>query len=48
MVYPGVIYGPGNLTAGNVVARLVRLVVMLPLSERSGIDLDFGVRCKIS
>lgn len=22
-VYPGVIYGPGKLTAGNVVARLV-------------------------
>lgn len=24
IVYPGVIYGPGKLTAGNVVARIVR------------------------
>ena len=25
-VYPGVIYGPGKLTTGNVVAQLVRLL----------------------
>lgn len=23
VVYPGVIYGPGKVTAGNIVARLV-------------------------
>lgn len=25
-VYPGVIYGPGKLTTGNLVAKLVRLL----------------------
>lgn len=25
VVYPGVIYGPGKVTAGNIVARMVRL-----------------------
>lgn len=25
-VYPGVIYGPGKLTTGNIVAQLVRLL----------------------
>lgn len=24
MLYPGVIYGPGKLTTGNIVAQLVR------------------------
>lgn len=27
LVYPGVIYGPGKLTAGNVIARIVSVIL---------------------
>lgn len=28
ILYPGVVYGPGKITAGNVVARIVRLLIL--------------------
>lgn len=29
VVYPGVIYGPGKLSTGNIVAQLVRVVAVI-------------------
>lgn len=29
VVYPGVVYGPGKVTAGNLVARMVRLYIFV-------------------
>lgn len=45
VVYPGVIYGPGKVTAGNIVARLVYILASvlhfwLPVERRGQFNLD--------